>query len=99
MIISNRSLNFPSGSVVVNLPANAGDTGLIPDPGRSPGEENGNPLQYASLEIPQTKEPGGLQSMGKQELDTTKWLNSDNRSFSFQNKFYERGKSSINLSS
>ena len=26
---------FPSGSVVKNLPANAGDTGLIPDPGRS----------------------------------------------------------------
>ena len=27
---------FPSGSVVKNLPANAGDTGLIPGPGRSP---------------------------------------------------------------
>ena len=30
-----------------NLPANAGDVGLIPGLGRSPGEGNGNPLQYS----------------------------------------------------
>ena len=35
---------FPGGLVVKNLPANAGDTGLIPGSGRSPGERNGNPL-------------------------------------------------------
>ena len=29
-----------------DLPGNAGDTGLIPKSGRSPGEGNGNPLQY-----------------------------------------------------
>ena len=29
---------------------NAGDLGLIPESGRSPGEGNGNPLQYACLE-------------------------------------------------
>jgi len=43
-------MGFPSGSVVKNLPANAGDTGdvsLIPGLGRSPGEENGNPFQYS----------------------------------------------------
>ena len=36
-----------------NPPANAGDVrnmGLIPGSGRSPGEENGNPLQYSCLE-------------------------------------------------
>jgi len=36
--------------IVRNLPANAGDirdTGLIPELGRSPGEGNGNPLQYS----------------------------------------------------
>ena len=33
-----------------NLPANAGDVGLIPGLGRFPGEENGNPLQYSCLE-------------------------------------------------
>ena len=31
---------------------NAGDLGLIPGLGRSPGEGNGNPLQYSCLEIP-----------------------------------------------
>ena len=44
---------FPGCSVVKNLPANAGDTGgldLIPGLGRSPGEGNGNPLQYSCLE-------------------------------------------------
>ena len=43
---------FPGGSVVKNLPAMAGDTGLIPGLGRSPGEGNGNPLQYSCLENP-----------------------------------------------
>ena len=43
---------FPGGSVVKNLPAKAGDAGSIPGLGRSPGEENGNPLQYSCLEIP-----------------------------------------------
>ena len=33
-----------------NLPANAGGVGSIPGLGRSPGEENGNPLQYSCLE-------------------------------------------------
>jgi len=35
--------------VVKNPPANAGDAGSIPGPGRYPGEENGNPLQYSCL--------------------------------------------------
>ena len=44
---------FPGGSMVKNLPADAGDTGdvsLIPGSGRSPGVGNGNLLQYACLE-------------------------------------------------
>ena len=36
--------------VVKNPPGNAGDLGLIPGSGRSPGEGNGNPLQYSCLE-------------------------------------------------
>ena len=35
-------MGFPGGSVVKNLPANAGDAGLIPGSGRFPGEGNGN---------------------------------------------------------
>ena len=38
--------------MVKNLSAGAGDTGLIPGSGRSPGEGNGNPLQYSCLENP-----------------------------------------------
>ena len=40
-------MGFPVGSVVKNLPANAGDVGLISGLVRSPGEGNGNPLQYS----------------------------------------------------
>ena len=40
---------FPGGSVVKNLPANAG---VKPALGRSPGEGNGNPLQYSCLGNP-----------------------------------------------
>ena len=36
-------MGFPGGSAVKNLPANAGDTGLIPGSGRSPGVGNSNP--------------------------------------------------------
>jgi len=42
-------VGFPSGSVVMNLPANAGDVGSIPGSGRSPGEGDGNPLQHSCL--------------------------------------------------
>ena len=46
------SKGFPGGSAVKNPPGNAGDMGSIPGSGRSPQEENGNPLQYSSLEKP-----------------------------------------------
>ena len=42
--------DFPSGSVVKDLPVNAGDSGSIPGLGRCPGEGNGNLLQYSCLE-------------------------------------------------
>ena len=45
-------MGFPGGSVVKNPPTNAGDMGLIPELGRSPGKGNGNPLQYYCLENP-----------------------------------------------
>ena len=43
---------FQGGSVVKNLPANAGDANSILGLRRSPGEENGNPYQYSCLENP-----------------------------------------------
>ena len=46
-------MSFPDGSVVKNLPAiSAGGAGLIPALERSPGEGNGNPLQYSCPENP-----------------------------------------------
>ena len=42
----------------------AGDTGLTPGSGRTPGEGNGTPLQYSCWKIPWTEQSGGLQSMG-----------------------------------
>ena len=59
--VTNIYMGFTDGSVVKNLPANAGDVGLILGSGRSPGERNGNALQYSCLgEIPWTKELGML---------------------------------------
>ena len=43
---------LPGGSVEKNQSANAGDVSSIPGLGRSPGEGNGNPVQYSCLENP-----------------------------------------------
>ena len=64
-------MGFPDGSLVKNLPTNAGDAGdmgLIPGSRRVSGKGNGNPLQYLSWEIPRTEEPGGLQSTGSERV-------------------------------
>ena len=45
-------MGFTRGSVVKNRPAKAGDSSSIPGSGRSPGEGNGNLLQYSCLENP-----------------------------------------------
>ena len=53
--LAGRARGFPGGLVVKTPPANAGDaghTGLIPGSGRSPGEGNGNLLQYSCLGNP-----------------------------------------------
>ena len=61
------SEGFPGGPMVKNPPANRRDTGSIPGWGRSPGQGNGNLLQYSCWEILQTEEPGGLQSLGNRK--------------------------------
>ena len=59
-VISWRGLeargSFPGGSDGKESACNAGDPDLIPGSGRSPGEGNGNPLQYSCLENPMDKE-------------------------------------------
>ena len=55
-------------------PPSAGDTGdvcLIPGSGRSPGDEMATHSSILAWKIPWTEEPGGLQSMGHKELNTT----------------------------
>ena len=45
-------MDFPDGSVVKNLPAKQETMGSVLGAGRSPGEGNGNPLQYSCLGNP-----------------------------------------------
>ena len=49
-------VDFPGSSAVKNPPASAGNAGSIPESGRSPGEGNGNPLQYSCLGNPTDRE-------------------------------------------
>ena len=70
-----RVWRFPGGPMVKNLPANAGDLGLIPGLGRSPGEGNGNPRQYSCLGFPDSSvgkesacnagDPGSIPGSGR----------------------------------
>ena len=74
---------FPGGSVVKNLPANAGDTGSIPGLERSPGGQNGNPLQYSCLENPMDR--GARRATvhgGHKELQLSDWGHAYNRDIS-----------------
>ena len=59
-------LGFPDGSDGKESACNVEDLSSIPGSGRSPGEGNGNPLPYSSLEKSMGRDPGGLQSMGLQ---------------------------------
>ena len=51
-LIMPYHLGFPSSSEVKVSACNAGDQGSIPELERSPGEGNGNPVQYSCLENP-----------------------------------------------
>ena len=59
---------YPCSSVGKESAYNEGAPAFIPGLGRSPGDRNGNPLQYSCLENPTCQAP---LSMGSQELDTT----------------------------
>ena len=62
-------MSFPGGSDGKESACNEGDPGSVPGLGRSPGEGNGNPLQYSCLENPIDREnPGMIQFMGSQRV-------------------------------
>ena len=52
---SSKDKSFPGGSDSKESACNAGNLGSIPRLGRSPGEGNGNPVQYSSLENPMNR--------------------------------------------
>ena len=61
---------FPGGTVIKNLPADAGDTrdsALMPGLGRFPGGGNGNPLQYSFLG--NSLDRGAWQALGLQRVE------------------------------
>ena len=66
-----KNLGFPGDSNGTESVCSVGDPGLIPWVRRSPGEGNGNLLQYSCLRIPWTEEPGGPQPMGLQKSQTS----------------------------
>ena len=68
---------FSGGSVIKNLPANAGNAGSIPGSGISAGR-NGNPLQYSCLANPMDRAAWRAVVHGvAKEPDTTQQLNND----------------------
>ena len=63
---------FPGDSDGKESACNAGDLGSIPGSGRSPGEGNGNPLQYSCLANPHRERSlVGCSPWGRKESDTT----------------------------
>ena len=68
-------MEFPGSSDGKESSCNAGDLGLIPRLGRSPGEGNATYSSILAWRIPWTEEPGGLYSpWGHKESDMTEWL-------------------------
>ena len=65
---------FPGGSDSKESTHNAGDLGLIPRLGRSPGEGNGNLLQYSCLENSRNRGAWKATVREVAELDTTEWI-------------------------
>ena len=76
-------MDFPGGSDGKASAYNVGDPGSIPGLGRSPGEGNGNPLQYSSLENPMdgfphnstVKNPPTMQEMQETWVWSLGWEN------------------------
>ena len=64
---------FTAGPDRKESDCHAGGSGSIPELG-SPEEGDGHPLQYCCLGVQWTEAPGGLQSMGSRESDTTERL-------------------------
>ena len=74
-------MGFPSGSVVKNPPAMQGTWVYSLGQEDPLGKEMAAHSSILAWSIPWTEEPGGLQSMVLQELDTSEWLNNSKQQF------------------
>ena len=74
-------MGFPSGSVVKNPPAMQGTWFYSLGQEDPLGKEMAAHSSILAWSIPWTEEPGGLQSMALQELDTSEWLNNSKQQF------------------
>ena len=81
----SKYMDFPGVLVLKNPPTNAGDTGLISGSGRSPGEGNGNSLQYICLGNPVDRGAGYSHGIAK-ESDMTSPLNNKKEIYVSANK-------------
>ena len=70
-----KQKGFPYSSVSKESACSSGDPGSIPGLGRSPGEGNGDPLQYPCLENLMDRGAWGLQSMGLQRIGYNSAIN------------------------
>ena len=71
---ARKILDFPGNSDSKESACNVGDQGSIPGLGRSPGDRNGNPLQYSCLENPMDRGDWRATVHRVKELDTTERL-------------------------
>ena len=72
------TVGFPDGSDGKESVCNAGEPDLIPGLGSSPGEGNGDLLQYSCLENPMNRGAWWTSPWGLKESDTTELLTPDN---------------------
>ena len=80
--VINNKTGFPGGSVVRNLPVNAGDMGSIPGLGRCLGEGNDYPLQYSCLKNPMDRGAWWALVHGvPKDVDRTEQLKNSNRAY------------------
>lgn len=83
-LLRTRLSGASQAALVVEFPCSAAGTravGLTPGSGRSPGGVKGSPLRDSCLESPWTDEPGGLQSMGSEEMGMSEHPHPHPRSF------------------